>query len=444
MQPQREKSSYKGGAVMELNELRQKTDNASKKMITVSVLLAALFPEYIAPFFTLIGFLVFKKRYSLTEQKVKIGTVGKVFLIFLCFSFISAIWSLTPIYSAAVSLLWMGMLLGSFMISNLTVNRQDLNKLIYAFSLSGGIVGGINLLQYLLLLVGVPVPNPIWHIFDKLIYHIVPFNITDTANVWETSRAASTFDNPLICATFLVIAFPIAFYGFISGEKKNMTVCGISSLLIIGGIAGTTSRGAALAVVSSLLVLVFLNSRKILSVLVTLFSSVGLFAAVIIKRNDILAADLDKSTDSRLKMWEACLKLIAKKPLFGYGAGCQSTSIGMAEYGVNKPHAHSLYFEFATELGIVGLIFLLVVFCFIFADIIKLIRTGGTWKRLGIAYLAVFVGLLVASCTEFTLQTPKELQYFMFYIGLLEASKRISMCEQAKITEDSMPEYAVS
>ena len=427
---------------MNITEYRMQTDSSSRKLLYFTVLTAAILPEYIAPILTLVFFIVFKRRYSLTGQKVKLGTVGKVFLLFMCYSLISAVWSPTPVYSAAISLLWMGMLLGSFMISNLTVDKNQLQSLIGAFSLGGGIVGGIGFLQYILLLCRVNVPNPVWSVFDKLIYGLMPFEITETASVWAHTRASSTFDNPLICATYLIIALPIAVYGFISGEKRKRKMCGISALLIIGGLVGTTSRGAAIAALVSLVVLVFMNSKKALSVIAALAASAGAFALVIIKRNEVFEFDLEKSTDSRIKMWNACAELIKRKPVFGYGAGSQSTALGMAEFGIDKPHAHSLYIEMTTELGVVGIIFLLVVFGFIVYDIIKLIRCGKYYKRLGIAFLAVIAGFAVSSFTEFTLQTPKELQYFMFFLGILEAAKRLALNEAAqKRPESAEPEH---
>lgn len=428
---------------MNVSDLKTRTDESSRKLIYSTVLVAAMLPEYIAPLLTLIFFIIFKRRYSLTGQKVKLGTVGKVFLCFMCFSLLSAVWSLTPVYSAAISLLWMGMLLGSFMLSNLTVDKKQLQTLICAFSLGGGMVGGVGTVQYILLLLKVNIPNPIWSVFDKLIYSVMPFEITETAYVWEHTRASSTFDNPLICATYLIIVLPIAVYGFISGEKRNRKICGISALLIIGGLLGTTSRGAAIAALVSLVVLVFMNSKKALSVLAALAASAGGFILVIIKRNDVFEFDLEKSTDSRLKMWAACAELIKKKPLLGYGAGSQSTALGMADFGIDKPHAHSLYIEMTTELGFVGMAFLLVVFGFIIYDIIKLIKCGKYYKRLGIAFLAVCAGFAVSSFTEFTMQTPKELQYFMFFLGILEAAKRIALAERAETAQkpETEPEH---
>ncbi len=402
------------------------SDEIPFNYIYITLLVSAILPEYLAPFLTLSCFPVFKRHFSLTGQKVKMGTVGKVFLLFMCYSLLSSFWSLTPIYSAAISLLWMGMLLGSFFVSNMTTSERKLESFVSAFSIGGAVVGGIGFIQYVFLLCGVKVPNPLWSVLDGLIYKLMPFSIMDTATVWESSRAASTFDNPLICATYLLMALPIAVYGFTSGIKKHRKICFVSSILILGGIVGTTSRAALFAAIVSLVILIFMNSRKALSVIVTLVATSVAAVIVLVKRYNILEVDLEKSTDSRLKMWSACLKLIKERPLFGYGAGSQSTALGLKQFNLNKPHAHSLYFEMTTELGFVGIIFLAVVFALILYDVIKLIRHGGIYTKLGIAFLAVIASFLVASLTEFTLQTPKELQYFMLALGMLEAAKRLA------------------
>ena len=407
-------------------------DNIPMKFIYLTVGMAAALPEYIAPIFTLVCFIVFKKHFSLTSQKVKMGDTGKVFLLFMCYSFISSIWSQTHIYSGALSLLWMGMLLGSFFISNMATTRSRFENLVVCLSLGGGIVGAISLIEYILLLAGVQVPNPLWQLLDNAIYAILPFDIYPTAHVWSTTRASSTFDNPLICATYLVMVFPVAAYGFTSGKKKNRLLCGICALCIIGGILGTTSRGAAIAVVASLVVLLFINSKKIVPVLITLVGAVSAFAIVIIKRNAIFAQDFALSTDSRIKMWKAIIDLIKKYPVFGYGAGCVNTRREFLAYRVHKPHAHNLFLELGGELGIVGLIFFLVVMAFIIKDIILLIRSGGIYKRMGVAFLSVMAGFCAISMVEFTLQTPKELQYFMIILGMLEAAKRLALAEKEK------------
>ena len=54
-------------------------------MALITLLCAAFLPEYIAPVFTLSTFLVFKRYFSQTKQKARIGTVGKVSRLYVLY-----------------------------------------------------------------------------------------------------------------------------------------------------------------------------------------------------------------------------------------------------------------------------------------------------------------------------------------------------------------------
>lgn len=121
-------------------------------------------------------------------------------------------------------------------------------------------------------------------------------------------------------------------------------------------------------------------------------------------------------------------------PLFGVGAGTENvTNLLQNRFGINQPHAHSLYFELLVEGGLISILFFVAVLSLLVYDLFYLLRSGRKWRRMGVAYLASLAGFLVFSVFEFSLQTPKELQYFMLFLGLVEASKRLcqkSMAEQ--------------
>ena len=81
----------------------------------------------------------------------------------------------------------------------------------------------------------------------------------------------------------------------------------------------------------------------------------------------------------------------------------------------------------------ISILFFVAVLSLLVYDLFYLLRSGRKWRRMGVAYLASLAGFLVFSVFEFSLQTPKELQYFMLFLGLVEASKRLcqkSMAEQ--------------
>lgn len=68
----------------------------------------------------------------------------------------------------------------------------------------------------------------------------------------------------------------------------------------------------------------------------------------------------DKSSQSRLDLWEGCVKVMSEYPVFGLGADC--FPLVVPEYTENKyrkgKEAHSVWFQTGAELGFPGLFFL--------------------------------------------------------------------------------------
>lgn len=52
-------------------------NNAAWKWMLATLFLSQMFPEYIAPFFTLIGFVVMKISFKKNGQKVRMDSFGK-------------------------------------------------------------------------------------------------------------------------------------------------------------------------------------------------------------------------------------------------------------------------------------------------------------------------------------------------------------------------------
>ena len=423
-----------------MEQLRREPDRVPLTLLYVTVAFAALLPEYLAPLMTLFFFPVFKRNCSKLGRKVAIGNTGKALLLFALFGVVSALWSITPIMSAAVSLLWAGMMLGMFQTGVLINTRERLEKLVLLFAAGGGAVGAIGTVQYVLLLFKVPVNNPFWLFLDRAIYRVLPFAVQDTSPVWHTSRAASTFDNPLIVATYLLLVLPFAVAGIKIFKGKRFWACLVSGLFCVGGILGTSSRAAAVASILGLVLFVALsehNWKRIVAVSATTLVAGFFFVLVIFNRYLRYADDFENSTQTRVKIWKACLTMFREHPLLGNGAGCEGTALGLARQGIAKPHAHNLFLELTAELGLVGLLFFAAILTLILIDVVKLVLYHGFYGRLGAAFAASMLGFLIASMTEFTLQTPKELQFFMLFLGAVEATKRLAPKRERK--KDAAP-----
>lgn len=407
------------------------SDRIPWRMALITLLCAAFLPEYIAPVFTLSTFLVFKRYFSQTKQKARIGTVGKVFLVYMCYMMISFLWSDTKIFSILVPLLWMGMFLGDIFLSNLIDRRERLRQAMFFLTIGAAAVSVVALLQMLCIKLKIPFPIPFWKDVDHFIFKFLPFSIVID---FVSTRASATFDNPLILAAYLIIILPVSIYSlFELKEKWQRITAGVCVLLIFGGIAATYSRGAYLAVIVMLVVLMFLGKKQAVGI-AALFAGILLILPQSVYQRLFAILQLDVSTVTRLAIWGGCLKVFTENPLFGVGAGTENvTNLLQNRFGINQPHAHSLYFELLVEGGLISILFFVAVLSLLVYDLFYLLRSGRKWRRMGVAYLASLAGFLVFSVFEFSLQTPKELQYFMLFLGLVEASKRLcqkSMAEQ--------------
>ena len=407
------------------------SDRIPWRMALITLLCAAFLPEYIAPVFTLSTFLVFKRYFSQTKQKARIGTVGKVFLVYMCYMMISFLWSDTKIFSILVPLLWMGMFLGDIFLSTLIDRRERLRQAMFFLTIGAAAVSVVALLQMLCIKLKIPFPIPFWKDVDHFIFKFLPFSIVTD---FVSTRASATFDNPLILAAYLIIILPVSIYSlFELKEKWQRITAGVCVLLIFGGIAATYSRGAYLAVIVMLVVLMFLGKKQAVGI-AALFAGILLILPQSVYQRLFAILQLDVSTVTRLAIWGGCLKVFTENPLFGVGAGTENvTNLLQNRFGINQPHAHSLYFELLVEGGLISILFFVAVLSLLVYDLFYLLRSGRKWRRMGVAYLASLAGFLVFSVFEFSLQTPKELQYFMLFLGLVEASKRLcqkSMAEQ--------------
>ncbi|MEG0545640.1 MAG: O-antigen ligase family protein [Oscillospiraceae bacterium] len=399
--------------------------NKYDKFLMLTAFIGGLLPEYIAPFLILFFFPIFKKNWSHIGRKVVMGKQGKTFFVFMCFMLSSMVWSKTRIYSAAISLLWMGMFLGYLIIANSVDTKKKIENILLCLSASGAGAGLCAVLQMSFLAIDLQkfFPNPIYTYLNNLIFKILPFEIQGT---YIIDRASGTFDNPLILATFLIIVMPLSiFLCFYASTKKRKILATTATVFIFLGILFTYSRGAAIAVVVSLIMLTFLGKKTAITMLLVSLVSSGILPIVIRERRKF-DSFIDESTVFRFAIWDTCFESIGKRPILGLGAGTENVAAILAEKSIPYPHAHNLFIEMTTELGFVGLIMLLSVFVLIFIDIFKIFKCGGWWKRISIAYLSMISGFISISMFEYTLQSPKELMYFMIALGLIEATKRVA------------------
>lgn len=394
-------------------------------------------PEYVAPFFTAVGFFAVLKRRIAERKKPRFGELGIAILVFMAWMVITSFYSSSAITSLASIGLWLLMFSGYYFFIETVDTKEKVNDIIFCGGVSAGIAGAIGIGQMLLYHVGdrfidglSNAFNPFWRFLNLLIEKLV-FLLPDfieanmaskTFHSFDT-RACSTFSNPLFFATVELMLMPLAAYVFLNSESKKRRIIGFFCLLLsFGGIAASYSRGPYLFSVMVFAILLLYGGKKTLKlVAIGGVSAVGLsfVASGVIKRIFTLLSGNDISVNTRKHIWDAVFDMIKQKPVFGYGTGFDNVRQMLHNvYNIRQPHAHNIFLEVWLENGIFGVILLAAVFVVFLINIIRLVRKGKTERELGVTLLASMAGFVLCGMTDCIFYGLKPLQYMMMVFGL--------------------------
>jgi O-antigen ligase len=158
--------------------------------------------------------------------------------------------------------------------------------------------------------------------------------------------------------------------------RKNLHI--FFCLVMLAGLVLTNSRSSLIGLVIGLVAALFIGRKQ--SVMTLLFALVGaMVGAMIVVFPSILKtlvgwfADLFARSGSvheitsftgRKEIWEACIKLIADKPWFGYGLGSVRVEIPKVfhdMWGNSAATAHNFILESMISVGLFGTILLVLV-----------------------------------------------------------------------------------
>lgn len=400
------------------------------------IFLFPLLPEYLSPFILFAGFIVFIINWKKIGNRALLGKTGKALLVYMGYMVISGIWSETHILSSLIGLLWMGCFLIYVYISNAVNTKEKMKNAITMVNISAGIIGFVAIVEIVTYNLSnhfewfdFIFPNPLFYDINDIIYDAFPIEIVNNK---YSSRASSTFDNPLILATYLVITTPFCAFGSVYfRHSKNRKISRVCLLFAIGGIVCTSSRSAYAAVAISIIaILISTGNKKVFNkiipfafILITLYPF-GLF----LRYKNSSAGSFAASTEKRFDIWKSCFDMIIKKPLTGYGAGTENVHTMLRDtYGIDRTHAHNFFIEMLVEGGIIGGIFIVLITAIIVRNIYLIMKNKDkVFKNYAVLYNSSLLGFLTMSLFEFTMQSPKELMIFFLLLGFIEATYRIS------------------
>jgi O-antigen ligase/Tfp pilus assembly protein PilF len=353
---------------------------------------------------------------------------------FMAICALSLFWSDSPFISLKELPLFLSGPLLYFIVVNNVHNEKQINRIISAILIIGGLFGIYGILQY----------NGI----DFLFW---------VGNV-ERGKVFGLFGNAGYFAEYLILPLPIAVSLFLVSKNKI-----IKSLLLIGiltmasAIALTFSRTPYLSLVISFIFMLLLfvisrgkrlfkeNKKIIIVILTTIVLIVSLFViptslnekgtvlSKIKERVSISQLGSEFFTGRRVAIWKYTIPMIKDYPLLGSGIGTykyntlkyQAIFFDRGENRSLYPHgfadkAHNEYLQLWAELGIIGLgIFLWLIISYFNYGFKNLRKIKNKYRQgIIIGLMGSIVAFLVDAIFWFPMHQPVNIVLFWLILGL--------------------------
>lgn len=242
-------------------------------------------------------------------------------------------------------------------------------------------------------------------------------------------RTFSTFYNPNELATALVVAALCA-AGLVFGTThRPLRVLALTAVIsCLAALPLTGSRGGGLAFVAGALVFGLCMGRRLWEfvapsargVLVVLLVVAGGVAARPLALRVLHGGAIQHSESFRVKTWEGAVRMIAARPVTGFGGGAFEYAYPRyAEVGFTRA-AHNIYLQLAAEQGVPGLLLFLAALAAALAA-----PTGRVAETsLSIGMKAALVGVAVHGLVDYGWQVPALALWTAGLIGGAAAGER--------------------
>jgi probable O-glycosylation ligase (exosortase A-associated) len=244
--------------------------------------------------------------------------------------------------------------------------------------------------------------------------------------VWMQGWGAG--DNNCI-AISIVASLGLAFFLFLFTQRnwqKGLLL--ILVLLMLHTILLSFSRGAMLALaITCLLTFIMMPKKPAYCILAGGFVAVAIMLSgkEVVERFEMLFSsqriEADNSAVSRLHFWMACLEAMARDPILGVGAGNWPVVAGRFNSEFEGRFAHSLWLQLGAEIGIPGLLCLVLFYGVCLKRLLPIARGREKVRDPWLRYCAFMViaaligfGVSASFVSVYSLEAP-------YYIGILGA-----------------------
>lgn len=446
-----------------MRETLCKIQNELKHPYFCALLLIAsipIFPEYFS-FLLVIAAAVFAGRdMKLHNRQLRVGIIGKLLIAFCCYQTISCVYSTHRASSFAVSMMWWLFLLAYLTVVNTLTDAHRTERFLMCVTAAAGVVGIIACVQYRINFFMERNIGNAWEWLDNIVFQWFPFDIF---YLDYKLRAYSTFPNPNMLAQYLVMVAPfVACYNFMEQRSNRTRLFGrICLFLTFAGIMFSFSRGGYIAILILAVALIVLNiRRRFAAVSLYVVSTLLFLPEEVVNRiftikkgisnSNTIASDLasapkpsigapsttpapvtnseiinnsgaETAVGERWEIWLESIEHFFQRPIFGHGAGTQTTFDIFEQASIQAPHAHNVILQLLLEGGIIAVLLMGTIGFFVIRNSFMMMKSrdnAAFW--MGFSVLAFAVCFMVHGMVDYPLMAPRLVCIFITILGIID------------------------
>lgn len=375
---------------------------------------------------TLVLLSVFSLFLSLLQRethRLAYSSVNKYVWLYALVYGLSTLTSVTPRASLNVGLITICFVLFFHVVLTAIETREHLRRVLGALALVGLLMSLFGFVQFLF---------PDRYATTWLDEEMFEFG----------ARVYSTLANPNVLGTYLLLATPLVFAGFLTSKLRRgryfYLICTLCMLLCL---VLTYSRGAYVGIlIAAAVFLIMLDRRFIVPGIIAAVLLLFLMPEAILQRIFSIGDLADTSTNFRVLLWLGTLNMLRDYWLSGVGPGEAAFGTVYPLYAfatIHTPHSHNLFLQIVSDAGLPGLVVFLGVLWQFFKNCFAAIRRRVTGENriLIIASISAIVGFLVQGMTDYTFYNYRVMLFFWMALAIGMVAVRFARAKQAEPAE---------
>lgn len=253
-------------------------------------------------------------------------------------------------------------------------------------------------------------------------------------NVGMPGRVQSFFDNPNTFAEVLIILLPLVAALMLCSRRLTGRLAALCAFAVGAAALGMTYSRASWvgAVVAAVAFVLIWRPRLFPAFAVLCLLCVPFLPSTIFNRILTIGNTSDSSTQSRVPLYQAAIKVIGRAPVTGAGLGTSAVQQYIWDnhlYSGTAPytHAHNIYLEMWVEMGIAGIVGFVGSMLWNIKNAVRKVRRCGDCaaRTITAAGAASLCGAMVAGLADYLWQYPRVMSMFWFVFAVVLAGIKV-------------------